>query len=315
MAISFDNQRYWNTIKNTTPWKPPSLTDTIGIGIITCNREEFLKKCINSLPRDKFQRIVLINDGDSPDFEDKSDHGPRRQIFSKNQLAGNYYYTGGRKSVGYAKNMAIEALLKPAGSVELANWPGDKQNIEHFFLIEDDIIIKNPNVFDAYINASKLTGIKHFMYGYHGPANKRNGKPHPRKIIDYGNLQIALNLHCVGAFTYYHRSCFDLVGLIDTQYHNAFEHVDHSYMLAKAGLSTPYWWWADLADSYDYLDELACSEDNSTIRGREDWQQNIINAVHYFESKHGYQPAYDRPVPNVPFSDVSSFLKNKKSKK
>lgn len=315
MAISFDNQRYWNTIKNTTPWKPPSLTDTIGIGIITCNREEFLKKCINSLPRDKFQRIVLINDGDSPDFEDKSEHGPRRQIFSKNQLAGNYYYTGGRKSVGYAKNMAIEALLKPAGSVELANWPGDKQNIEHFFLIEDDIIIKNPNVFDAYINASKLTGIKHFMYGYHGPANKRNGKPHPRKIIDYGNLQIALNLHCVGAFTYYHRSCFDLVGLIDTQYHNAFEHVDHSYMLAKAGLSTPYWWWADLADSYDYLDELACSEDNSTIRGREDWQQNIINAVHYFESKHGYQPAYDRPVPNVPFSDVSSFLKNKKCKK
>ena len=121
MAISFDNQRYWNTIKNTTPWKPPSLTDTIGIGIITCNREEFLKKCINSLPRDKFQRIVLINDGDSPDFEDKSEHGPRRQIFSKNQLAGNYYYTGGRKSVGYAKNMAIEALLKPGGSVELAN--------------------------------------------------------------------------------------------------------------------------------------------------------------------------------------------------
>ena len=315
MAISFDNQRYWNTIKNTTPWKPPSLTDTIGIGIITCNREEFLKKCINSLPRDKFQRIVLINDGDSPDFEDKSDHGPRRQIFSKNQLAGNYYYTGGRKSVGYAKNMAIEALLKPAGSVELANWPGDKQNIEHFFLIEDDIIIKNPNVFDAYINASKLTGIKHFMYGYHGPANKRNGKPHPRKIIDYGNLQIALNTHCVGAFTYYHRSCFDLVGLMDTYYNNAFEHVDHSYMLAKAGLTTPYWWWADLADSCDYLDELACSEDNSTIRGREDWQQNIINAVHYFESKHGYQPAYDRPVPNVPFSDVSSFLKNKKSKK
>lgn len=309
MAISSANQRYWDTIKNTPSWKPPSLTDTIGVGIITCNREEFLKKCLNSLPRNKFHRIVLINDGDSPDFEDKSDHGPRRQIFSKNQLIGGYHYTGGRKSVGYAKNMAIKALLKPGGSVELAHWPGDKQEVEHFFLIEDDIIIKNPNVFDAYINASKLTGIKHLMYGYHGPANKRNGKPNPRKIVDYGNVQIALNRHCVGAFTYYHRSCFDKVGLMDTNYHNAFEHVDHSFMLAKESLSTPYWWWADLADSYDYLDELACSEDNSTIRGRADWEANIWKAVEYFELKHGYKPAIDKPVPDLSFDDVSSILK------
>ena len=89
MAISSANQRYWDTIKNTPSWKPPSLTDTIGVGIITCNREEFLKKCLNSLPRNKFHRIVLINDGDSPDFEDKSEHGPRRQIFilvGENQL-------------------------------------------------------------------------------------------------------------------------------------------------------------------------------------------------------------------------------------
>ena len=79
--------------------------------------------------------------------------------------------------------------------------------------------------------------------------------------------------------------------------------------ISKESLSTPYWWWADLADSYDYLDELACSEDNSTIRGRADWEANIWKAVEYFELKHGYKPAFDKPVPDLSFDDVSSILK------
>jgi glycosyltransferase involved in cell wall biosynthesis len=305
---------YWDMWAKIPSWKPPPLKDTIGVGIITCNREEFLKKCLASLPRHKFHQIVLVNDGDSADFKDKSDMNPKRYVYSKNQLVGNYFYTGGGRSVGFAKNWAIKELMKFGRSVELANWPGDKQSVEHFFLIEDDIIIKDENVFEKYIEISKKTGIKHMMYGYHGPANKRNGKPSPRKIVDYGDgISIALNRHCVGAFTYYHRSCFEKVGLFDDHYINAFEHVDHSYMLAKEKMSTPYWWWADVANSYDYLDELACSEVSSTIRGRPSWRQNIFNAVHHFEKKHGYQPAYDRPVPDASFQEVLDNLKQIKS--
>jgi hypothetical protein len=111
----------------------------------------------------------------------------------------------------------------------------------------------------------------------------------------------------VGAFTYYHRSCFEKVGLFDDRYINAFEHVDHSFMLAKEGLCTPYWWWGDVANSYDYLDELACSEDNSTIRGRPDWEKNIWEAVEIFLDKHGYKPAYDKPVPDLLFEDVCKY--------
>ena len=28
-----------------------------------------------------------------------------------------------------------------------------------------------------------------------------------------------------------------------------------------------YWWWPDVANRYDYLDELACSEVSSVHRG------------------------------------------------
>ena len=127
------------------------------------------------------------------------------------------------------------------------------------------------------------------------------------------SVSIALNRHCVGAFTYYHRSCFEKVGLFDDRYINAFEHVDHSFMLAKEGLCTPYWWWGDVANSYDYLDELACSEDNSTIRGRPEWEKNIWEAVDIFLDKHGYKPAYDKPVPDLLFEDVCKILKGIKN--
>ena len=305
---------YWDWMGTIPSWKPPPLKDTVGLGIVTCNREDFLKKVLDSIPRHKIDYIVLINDGDSADFKDKSDHCPRRFVYSKNGLCGNYFYTGGNRGVGFAKNWAFTELLKTGHSQELQNWPGDKQGVDHMFIMEDDIIIKDENVFEKYIEVSKKTGLKHLMYGYHGPANKRNGKPSPRKIVDYGDgVSIALNRHCVGAFTYYHRSCFEKVGLFDNRYINAFEHVDHSYMLAKEKMSTPYWWWADVANSYDYLDELACSEDNSTIRGRPDWEKNIWEAVEIFLDKHGYKPAYDKPVPDLLFEDVCKILKGIKN--
>ena len=44
------------------------------------------------------------------------------------------------------------------------------------------------------------------------------------------------------------------------------------------------------------------------------WYQNTAlnhlgKAVEYFESKHGYKPAFDKPVPDLSFDDVSSILK------
>mgnify|MGYP003110850055 CR=1 FL=1 len=311
MTISKSSQGYWDKINNTPSWKPPPLKDTVGLAIITCNREEFLKKVLASIPRHKINYLCIINDGDSPDFEDKSDHGPRRFVYSKNGLCGNYFYTGGGRGVGFAKNWAFKELLKKGHSQELANWPGDKCGIDHLFIMEDDIIIKDENVFEKYIETSKQTGLKHLMYGYHGPANKAGckskGAPQPRKIIDYGNdVSVALNRHCVGAFTYYHRSVIKDVGINDNFYVNAWEHVDHSFQIVKKGYLPAYWWWPDVAKSYDYLDELACSEDNSVIRPRQDWYDNVNRGAEYFYNKHGSLPGM---VPDTKANEVIAKLK------
>ena len=78
----------------------------------------------------------------------------------------------------------------------------------------------------------------------------------------------------------------------------------------KAGYTTPYWNWSDLANSTDYLDEIECSEKSSTIRPRKDWQKNIENAALYFKEKHGVLPAWQNCVPNTSEADVKSIMKD-----
>lgn len=257
----------------------------IFIGIVTCNRTNFFKKCYESIKKAKnIDFIAVVNDGKDDVFVENGDF----LIKNKENLG-----------VGKSKNL----LFNKAKEL----------NCEHIFIIEDDIIIKNINVFEEYIKARNVTGIQHFCFAYHGPANKNGisgGKPYPRYIVDYGNCKIAINRHSVGAFCYYSKEVLDKVGIIDDKFTNAFEHVDHSYRIAKAGYTTPYWNWADLANSVDFLDEIECSEKSSTIRPRKDWQKNIENAAVYFKKKHGVLPAWQNCVPDTPEKEVKEIMKN-----
>ena len=258
----------------------------IGAGIVTCNRPSFFLKCFNSIPTDI--ELAVVNDG--ADFQD----------VDKLQATKQFDYIHNKKNlgVGRSKNILFRTLLS--------------KGCDHIFLIEDDIVIKDAKVFEAYIKAKEVTGIHHFNFGYHGPANKNgvsSGAPCPRYVIDYGEVKVAINMHSVGAFCYYSRECLEKAGLIDEDYTNAFEHVDHDYRLYKAGFGAPYWNFPDLADSMQYLDEIECSEASSAIRPRKDWQENIIKGAQLFAKKHGYSPAWQNAVPDVPEVELRKILK------
>lgn len=265
--------------------------DKIGIGIVTCNRPSFFLKCFRSIPDNYL--LAIVNDG--ADFED-IDKLQKEKPFT-------YFHNSQNQGVGKSKNKLLRYLL---GS-----------NCNHIFIIEDDIIVKNPEVFKKYIELRNVTGIQHFNFGYHGPANRGNiskGQPSPRYVIDYGNVKLAINANSVGAFCYYTKEVLEKVGFIDEDYTNAFEHVDHDYRIFKAGYTTPYWNFADLANSYDYLDEIECSENSSSIRPRSDWMENIKNGAKLFTEKHGYSPAWQNAVPDTSKEDVIKLLKKIKKK-
>ena len=261
--------------------------EKIGIGIVTCNRPDFFKKCLVSMPRE--YTIVAVNDGT---------HAVDERPFAKFKDL-TYIKNDTNIGVGKSKNKLFRALLEA--------------NCKHIFIVEDDIIIKNPDVFKEYIRARNLTGIQHFNFGYHGPANKRGisgGAPAPRYVVDYGDIKIAINMHSVGAFCYYTDTVLKEAGLIDEVFTNAFEHVDHDYRIAQAGFCTPYWNWPDIANSCDYIAEIQCSEHSSSIRPRDDWQSNIIHGVELFKEKHGFLPAWSAAVPDSTEEQVKQIMKD-----
>ncbi|NBP13357.1 glycosyltransferase family 2 protein [bacterium] len=258
----------------------------IGVGIVTCNRPSFFLRSFRSIPKEL--ELVVVNDG--ADFEDIERLNKQRPF--------TYIHNSTNVGVGRSKNKLFKVLL-------------DK-GCTDIFIVEDDIIVKNGDVFNEYIRARNITGIHHFNFGYHGPANKNGisgGVPVPRYVVDYGEIKIAFNMHSVGAFCYYTKEVLTAVGLIDEAYTNAFEHVDHDYRIYKAGYGTPYWHFPDLANSTDYLDEIECSEASSAIRPREDWRDNIVKGAELFIKKHGVSPAWQNCVPDTGEPEVRKLLK------
>lgn len=257
----------------------------IGLGLITCNRPDFYAESLKSIAtvRSQFESFVVVNDGDELPLPSDIDG------------IGSYIYKHNKSNsgVGLSKNTALQVLLAD-GCTDI-------------FLIEDDILISSDRVFSTYIDTARNTGLSHLMFGYHGPANKKNNSPNPRLVVEYPNdIKVALNFHCVGAFTYYQREILEKVGLNDETFINAWEHVEHSLRIVKADGCPAYWWWPDVANSCELLQEQACSEDNSSIRPRPDWQTNIQNGMKHFFNKHG---AYPTTVPNISEQMVRERLK------
>lgn len=256
----------------------------IGVGIITYNRPEGLKKLLDSISSCDFINLVVVNDGQHIDnLQEYNCH-----------LINNDINLG----VGKSKNKALKYLYE--------------SQCDHIFLIEDDIFVKNTSVFEKYINASKISGIQHFNFSQHGMINKSwpDGKAKPLLIIDYGSIKIPLYPATVGAFSYYSRLCIEKIGYMDERYYNACEHVDHTYEIIKKGMHPPFWYNADIENSWEYLDDEPWSIEQSKISSKNDHSQIVAKSDEIFFLKHGYVPR------TVPFSREDEVIQSiKKIKK
>ena len=182
--------------------------------------------------------------------------------------------------VGRSKNRAFQALLSA--------------NIDHLFLMEDDIYVKNPTVFDHYLGASRVSGIQHLNFSQHGPKNKTSdGNSDPVTIVEYGRLRIALHRHCVGAFSYYSRTCLEAVGLMDEDFYNGGEHLEHTYRILRAGYHPPFWFFADVDHSKELLGDEPWTPSQSLIASRADQAELVRKSDAIFKMKHG------RPVGRI----------------
>lgn len=269
------------------------MSSKIGVGLITCNKPDRLKQSAPTIPN--VDELVIVNDGE-PYPSDVYPKGAEVIQHSKN------------KGVGISKNDALRYLML--------------EGCEFLFLMEDDVLIKNPNVFEAYIEAGETSGIWHLNYALQGPANRmqeqqgmdvenrhklnQTSPPNPREIIEYDDgTEIALYPNCVGAFSFYLRGIIKAVGYNDERFINAWEHVEHTYRIIKLGLHPPFWWFADINKSWEYLEDIPNCIEESTITHTPEWMQNFRQGMAYFQHKYGCIP---QKISNAPKEDVLKVL-------
>lgn len=277
-------------------------SEKIGVGIITCGRPDMYKKLEESLRQCDHHIDVLYVFEDTKNDRIFGDEGYVSGSFKDRKKQTRTETLPTNIGVGAAKNRALSFLLDVG--------------CEHIFLIEDDMFIKKPDVFRAYINASKKSGIQHFNFSQHGFANKvrdnmGNITPNPKITVEYDDVGVSFYQHCVGSFSYYSRKCLDDVGLMDERYYNACEHVDHTYEIIKKGYHPPFWWFADIKNSWEYIGDDGWSIESSSICSSPSFVKNVENADKVFFEKYGHFPTQTASVEIDEFGKSLKEIKKK----
>lgn len=230
----------------------------IGIGITTYNRPDYFKDCIESVTKHLLplvDHVAVYNDGSRVDYKDAyKDVDKRIHIEHKNKNRG----------VAHAKNWLMRKLLR--------------EGCDYIFLLEDDLIIKDPKAVFGYIKVAEDTGISHLMFAHHGEMNKGS-------LIHSDPNGIELYPNCVGAWCFYTREALEDVGLMDTNFTNAWEHVEHTHRLSLAGHTEEFPYFADVKDSDKWITEQPGSIDNSSIRKGAEWSAQMYFGLLYWKRK------------------------------
>jgi GT2 family glycosyltransferase len=241
------------------------IENKIGLGLVAFGRPDYLDQCLESIKTYNYggATTFLVH----IDFKDEDTSNSLEAICVKHEVP--YYKSPINVTVGPSKNFLFKYLL-------------DK-GCDHIFVMEEDILLIHPNVCHHYITEAKRVGVEHMNFALHGGRNTGQKKLHKLREGVY----VTVYPNCVGAWSYYTRHCLETVGLMDENFKNAWEHVEHTYRIIEKGMSTPFWYFIDHPVSHMLLKEIPGSGPGSSIGKLADHQDNIKAGQAYWIHKHG----------------------------
>lgn len=267
----------------------------IGVGIITCNREQQFRQlfdkvlhnsCVDSL-------IVVKNKEFSYHENDPLNlTGPYLSQLNCTHALVDIYYRNVKEDVGvgYCKNVALKYLMQC--------------NCDHLFLIEDDIDIKDDNVFKVYIDTAKAYKLQHLNFCMAWDSITKKYLYPAYSINNKNNVKISIFNRLCGDFEYFTKEVIQQVGLFDAKHYiNALEHAEHTYRIAIDGYTTPFYAFADIYKSTDYLEDTGI--ESSIQHDAELYNKRVQLAAMQFAKKYGRTIGQiERPSPE----QVQKFL-------
>jgi hypothetical protein len=243
----------------------------IGIGLITYDREEKFNRVLNSIELSSVGSIIVVKDGGKPSY---------KSLPYKDQLF-EYYEMTDNLGVGRCKNLLIDKLLE--------------KGCEDIFLLEDDCLVKDNNVWEYCISFRKESGLLHFNWN-----DYRHGRI-STAVFDKHKAAICYDTE--GSFSYFHKKFLEEIRF-DENYINAWEHVDIEIQGDKKGFLPPFRTFISPSELEKYLENIDTND--SSITGRENYQERVINGHHYLEQKWGKKIEQFQPV------DMNTFYEKMK---
>ena len=263
------------------------------VAIITCNREEFLHQAVESIDRDAVGEIFVVNAG----------------AHLKNKPEGIKVIQCNRNPtvVGIAKNIALREMKK--------------NGYEFLFLMEDDVRVKDNRVFQKYIETAMDSGLwaGQLSYGVHGGIGGGNvspdGTPLKRLTVQYTANKVDLYRNSFHAFVLYHANTLNHIGYFSENYLNAAEHLDHYLTAYLKGLGCNYWYFPDIENSFEYLEDIDENHGSSVIRNSKEFSSNFSTSWGIFKDKFNYYPheVHDSTIEEV--QERLNFLEQNYSQK
>lgn len=239
-------------------------TFRVGVGITTFNRFDRFKECFENLIKNgrDVDEILIVEDGSDKDVDKYNDYFDK--LLFKHIKVRQLKVNGG---VGNAKNIIMRHFKE--------------QDYDYFFTLEDDINILSCEVFKVYIEASIHTGYQYLNFAEHGSHNNW----FYRNEIKGKNYKFYPNI--VGAFTLYTSKLVEELGYHDEKFKNAMEHVEYTYRASNKGFTSKFWHFIDVFENTDLLEEQEGALEDSSIRPRPDWMENLEAGLKVFKEIHG----------------------------
>jgi glycosyltransferase involved in cell wall biosynthesis len=234
--------------------------EKIGVGITTYNSESYFKTLFDSLKDDNIiDELVVVNGGE-----------PYKEIYNCDWIQ---HYKNRFPSI--CRNDCISFLLN--------------KDCEHIFLIEDDMIIKNIDIFKKYIEVSKITGLNYFSFVSMSSEAGSPGNRNPVLQVNYKDSHgVSFYQNMCNEFTYHHKSCFLKCGLYDGKMRDLFD-ADMVFRQSIANPNVaPFWYFADITDSDNYIENNPVAVSRLQADRPDGSRADlIVDTMHYFTNKHG----------------------------
>ena len=239
----------------------------VGLSIITYQRPKFCDEAWRSA-WERLQGIVdywlIVDDGSGPAHQISYD-----QIESVLPPEFIFIRCLENRSVAAVKNVGLRSMME-AGC-------------DYLFLMEDDQRIIDSKAVTGYIDAAEQAGVHHLNFAHHGLYNlgyKQEVKDGRTPFDQWNGLDIFPA--CVGAWSFYTRHCIETVGYMDEYFKNAYEHVEHTARIAHAGLTAPFWSFADAPGSENWIHEQPNAVQSSTMKDTPEKMRNIDNMLQHW---------------------------------